>query len=148
MKTGQTRPEGKTGKWYSKWLKTLFMDGDAIRSSLEFPLLEALIFHVEWLYGLIGCCVVFERRYRFLGLWLVTSEKTDDQVGERVRWLSFKKSTADVHDFPRDRGKLCFPTTSFTPFNGTHIHAHIIFYPLILGTHFQWLIFILSLLSP
>lgn len=80
MKTGQTHPEGKTGKWYSKWLKTLFMDGNAIRSSWEFPFLEALIFHVEWLYGLIGCCVVFERQYRFLGLWLVTSEKTDDQV--------------------------------------------------------------------
>lgn len=46
MKTGQTYPEGKMGKWYGKWLKTLFMDGDAIRSSWEFPLLEALIFHV------------------------------------------------------------------------------------------------------
>lgn len=59
MKTGQTHPKGKTGKWCSKWLKTLFMDGDAIRSSQEFPLLEALIFHVEcvvrsnWLL----CCV-------------------------------------------------------------------------------------------
>lgn len=66
---------------------------------------------------------------------------------ERARWLSFKKSTADVHDFLRERRKLCFPTTSFTPFNETHIHAHNIFYPLILGTNFQWLIFTLSLLS-
>lgn len=59
MKTGQTHPEGKTGKWCSKWLETLFMDGDAIRSSWDFPLLEALIFHVECLVrsNWLLCCV-------------------------------------------------------------------------------------------
>lgn len=78
------------------------------------------------LYGLIGCCVAFERRCWFLGLWPVTSEKTDEQV-ERASPLSFRKSPADACDFPRDGGELCFPTTSLTPFNGTHIHAHTIF---------------------
>lgn len=72
------------------------------------------------LYSLIGCCVVFERRRWVLGLWLVTSEETDEQV-ERASPLSFKKSPADVCDFLRDGGKLCFPTTFLAPFNGTHI---------------------------
>lgn len=104
------------------------------------------------LYGLIGCCVAFERRHWvFAALWLVTSEETDKQV-ERSRPLSFKKSPADVCDFPREGGKLCFPMASLDPFNGTRIQGHIIFcslYILIWGLSFAIVyLHILFVLSP
>lgn len=123
------------------------MDGDAIRSSWEFPLLEALIFHVEWLYSLIGCCIVFERRYRFLGLWLVTLEKTDDP-GERERDGYPLKSQQQMCMISRGtEGNYASPPLLSHFLMGHTLMLTIIFHPLISGTHFQWLIFILSLVS-
>lgn len=133
MKTGQTHPEGKTGIWCGKWLETLFMDGDAIRSSWEFPLLEAFIFHVEcvvrsnWLL----CCV-----WEAALIWgpLAGHFRGDRWTGGESEPALLQKSPADVCDFLRDGVQLCFPATFLSPFNGTHIRQHY----LLFIAHFDW----------
>lgn len=115
------------------------MAGDAIRSSWDFPLLEALIFHVECLVrsNWLLCCVR-EAALLLGGLWLVTSEETG---GESERALPFKRSPADVCDFLREGGQRV-PATFLAPFNGTRIHSH----HLLLSAHFDRRTFISVLL--
>lgn len=139
MKTGQTHPEGKAGKWWGQWLKTLFMDGDAISSSWEFPLLEELMFHVQRLFGLIGCCVA--------GFGSLAGHFRGDRwTGGESEMAILQNVTSRCGWFPEGRRGIMFPSTSLTV-NGTHIPAHVIFYPLIWWLPFTILSYPLSSVS-
>lgn len=108
------------------------------------------------LYGLIGCCVAFERRRWFFwggrgGFGWSLQRRQMNRWRDRDRYPSKSHQQMCVIS-PGKEAKLCFPTASLGPFNGTRIQGHIIFcslYILIWGLSFAIVyLHILFVLSP
>lgn len=91
--------------------KTLFMDGDAVKGSWAFPLLESFNFSCRMCCcGVIGCRAVLKSQCLFCsaGLSHYIGEETDGQVRRGkpgVLSLSSTKWAADACDFLRDGDK-------------------------------------------